>query len=89
MSTIMTKTMISTVDLRKLDVINIEEGSYLGNVCDVDLDPETGRINFLIVDQPRPFMFWRNRWVDLEIPWRDVVLVGADVVLVKNRTWHR
>ncbi len=89
MTATMTKTMIKTSDLRKLDVINLEEGSYLGNVCDVDLDPETGRINFLIVDKPRPFMFWRNRWVDLEIPWRDVVLVGTDVVLVKNRTWHR
>lgn len=89
MSTTVTKTMISTADLRKLDVVHIEEGSYLGNVCDVDLDPETGQIKSLIVDQGRPFLFWRNRWTDLEIPWRDVVVVGTDVVLVKNRTWHR
>jgi YlmC/YmxH family sporulation protein len=88
MATSMTKNMIATSDLRKLDVINLEEGSYLGNVCDVDLDPDTGRVNFLIVEQPRPFMLWRTRWVDLEIPWKDVVLVGTDVVLVKNRTWH-
>ena len=38
MATSMTKNMIATSDLRKLDVINLEEGSYLGNVCDVDLD---------------------------------------------------
>lgn len=81
--------MIKTSDLRKLDVINIEEGSYLGNICDVDLDPETGRINSLIVAQPRTFWLWRGRWSDLEIPWQEVVLVGSDVVLVKNRTWRR
>lgn len=83
-------TMMKTSDLRKLDVINMEEGRYLGSVCDLDLDPDTGRVNALIVDQVRPFLiFWSNRHADLEIPWRDVVLVGVDVVLVKNRTWKR
>ncbi|HHY14525.1 MAG TPA: YlmC/YmxH family sporulation protein [Firmicutes bacterium] len=81
--------MIKTSDLRRLDVINMEEGTYLGAVCDVDLDPETGRINFLIVDQVRPFMFWRGRHSDLEISWQDVHLIGTDVVLVKNKTWRR
>lgn len=81
---------MKTSDLRKLDVVNMEEGRYLGSVCDVDLDRDTGRIKALIVDQVRPFMlFWDSRHTDLEIPWRDVVLVGVDVVLVKNRTWKR
>ncbi len=79
---------IKTSELRQLDVINIEEGSYLGNVCDVDLDPENGRIKFLIVDRPG-FFFWRLKRDDLEIPWSDVVLIGTDVVLVRNRTWRR
>lgn len=89
MSSTVVKAMISTADLRKLDVIGIEEGNYLGNVCDLDLDPDTGHIKALIVDQARPLWLWKNRWSDLEIPWRDVVLIGIDVVLVKNRTWHR
>ncbi len=83
-------TMIKTSDLRKLDVINMEEGRYLGSVCDLDVDPDTGRVIALIVDEVRPFRFlWGSRHADLEIPWKDVVLVGADVVLVKNRTWKR
>jgi len=81
-------TMMKTSDLRKLDVINVEEGRYLGSVCDLDVDPDTGRLIALIVDEAKPFgFFWGTRHTDLEIPWRDVVLVGADVVLVKNRTW--
>ena len=82
-------TMMKTSDLRRLDVINMEEGRYLGSVCGLDLDPDTGRILSLVVDELRTFRFWQGRRADLEIPWRDVVLVGADVVLVKNRTWKR
>ena len=82
--------VITTSDLRRLDVINVDEGRYLGNVCDVDLDPETGRIKALIVDEARPFgFFFLARRTDQEIPRRDIVLVGVDVVLVKNRTWKR
>lgn len=83
-------TMMKTSELRKLDVINMEEGRYLGSVCDVDVDPETGRLLALVVDEARPLrLFWGNRHADLEIPWKDVVLVGEDVILVKNRTWKR
>ena len=82
-------TMMKTSDLRRLDVINMEEGRYLGSVCDLDLDPDTGRILSLVVEELTTFRFWQRRHADLEIPWRDVVLVGADVVLVKNRTWKR
>lgn len=82
--------LIKTSDLRRLDVVALEEGRYLGSVCDVDLDPDTGRINSLIVDEPRPFsFFFRYRSRDVEIPWRDIALIGVDVILVKNRTWKR
>jgi YlmC/YmxH family sporulation protein len=80
---------IKTSDLRHLDVINIDEGRYLGNVCDVDMDPQTGKIRALIVDRPVNRFFWFTRRDDIEIPWKDVITVGVDVVLVKNRTWHR
>ncbi|MDI9438852.1 MAG: PRC-barrel domain-containing protein [Limnochordia bacterium] len=82
--------VIRTSELRRLDVINVEEGRYMGSVCDVDLDPDTGRINALIVDEVKPLSFFFGaRHTDVEIPWRDIVLVGEDVVLVKNRTWKR
>lgn len=83
-------TLIKTSDLRRLDVINMEEGCYLGSVCDLDLNPDTGKVVALIVDEIKPLrFFWGRRHEDLEIPWRDVVVVGTDVILVKNRTWKR
>jgi len=88
---------IRTSELRQLDVINLEDGRFLGNVCDVDLDPDSGELRFLIIERPESG-FWRFlRQDDLEIPWKDVVMIGVDVVIVKMkiddtpkyRTWQR
>ena len=34
--------LIKTTELRQLDVISVDEGRFLGRVCDVDLDPVQG-----------------------------------------------
>lgn len=81
--------LIKATELRQLDVISIDEGRFLGRLCDVDLDPETGRIRALVVERPGSRFLWFVRGDDLEVTWRDVVLVGEDVILVKNRTWRR
>ena len=65
--------VITTSDLRRLDVINVDEGRYLGNVCDVYLYPETGRIRALIVDEARPFGFFFLARRGSGDPWRDIV----------------
>ena len=59
--------MIKTSDLRRLDVVNMEEGRYLGSVCDLDVDPDTGRVLALIVDRVTPFRFF---WVRGTRIWR-------------------
>lgn len=81
--------LIKATTLRQLEVVSIDEGKFLGRICDVDLDPETGKLKALIVEKPRSRLFWLAWGDDLEIAWRDVVLVGEDVVLVRNRTWRR
>ncbi|HHT36245.1 MAG: PRC-barrel domain-containing protein [Candidatus Wallacebacter cryptica] len=88
---------IKTSELRRLDVINLADGRILGNVCDVDLDPDTGEVRYLVLDRPEFGFFRLFRRDDLEIPWRDVVLVGIDVVIVRSkletsskyRAWQR
>lgn len=88
---------IKTSELGELDVINISDGRHLGNVCDVDIDPDTGLLRSLILERPGGG-FWRfTRSEDIEISWADVVIIGVDVVLVKlspektsqHRTWRR
>lgn len=88
---------VKTSELRQLDVINLEDGRILGNVCDVDLDPDTGDVRFLILERPEYGLHRFFKHDDLEIPWEDVVLIGIDVVIVRSkleatpkyRAWQR
>ena len=88
---------IRTSELRKLDVVNIEDGRILGNVCDIDVDPDTGCLRGLVVDLPGSGFWFFRRYEDVEIAWSDVILIGVDVVLVKvpahkssqHRPWQR
>lgn len=88
---------IKASELRNLDVINVIDGRHLGNVCDVDVDSETGELRFLILEPPGSRFRFFFRPDDLEIPWESVEIVGVDVILVsiepertsKHRTWLR
>ena len=73
---------IKTSELRDRDVINTLDGRFLGNVCDVDLDPKTGALRALVVETGKGRFPWFKR-DDLEIRWQDVILVGIDAILVK------
>ncbi|NMB38288.1 MAG: YlmC/YmxH family sporulation protein [Firmicutes bacterium] len=90
---------IKTSELRQLDVINIEDGRFLGHVCDVDLHPDTGAIRCLILEGSEGGLLRFFKHDDIEIPWQEVVMIGIDVVIVKTevgkaksyayRTWRR
>lgn len=88
---------IKTSELRQLDVVNLEDGRIIGNVCDVDVDPETGQLRCLILDRPGNTWLRFLRTEDIEVAWEDIVIIGVDVIIVsvknnhhyKYRTWHR
>lgn len=64
------------------EVINVCDGRRLGFVCNCEVNVETGRIITLIVPgHSRFFGLWRS---DKEycIPWRNIVKIGEDVILV-------
>lgn len=88
---------VRTSELRHLDVINLEDGRVLGNVCDVDLDPDTGALRCLVLERAESGFMRFFKHNDLEIPWEEVVMVGVDVVIVRTkldqtshyRAWQR
>lgn len=70
-------------DLRRKEVISIKDGGRLGFVCDVEIDTHTAAVTALVI-------YGRARWLglwgqeeDLVIPWRDIEMIGGDIVLVK------
>jgi YlmC/YmxH family sporulation protein len=70
-------------DFQTKDVINIVDGRKLGQISDIELDLRGGRIKAIVVPSPGKFFGFFQGGTDIIIPWRAIVKIGADVVLVK------
>ena len=67
-------------ELRNKEVINKQDGSRLGCVCDIEFDSLTGQMVSIII-------FGRNRLFgaaseDIRVLWKDIEIVGDDTILV-------
>jgi YlmC/YmxH family sporulation protein len=70
-------------DFQSKDVINIVDGKKLGQVSDLELDLRQGRIDAIVVPHQGKFFGFFGGGTDIVIPWRNIVKIGLDVVLVK------
>ncbi|MEW6522526.1 MAG: YlmC/YmxH family sporulation protein [Bacillota bacterium] len=75
--------MVRISDLENRDVVNITDGRRLGNVVDVEMDLESGRIVAIIIPGAQRFLGFFGRENDLVIPWDKIKKIGADVILVE------
>lgn len=70
------------VDLQYKEVIDIADGTRYGFVSDVELDPDRGAIQSIVVrGQPR-LLGLLGRESDAVFPWSAVKRFGADIILV-------
>ncbi|OBR64980.1 YlmC/YmxH family sporulation protein [Paenibacillus oryzae] len=71
-------------DFQSKDVINIVDGKKLGHISDLELDLRQGRIDSIVVPQyTKVFGLFGSNGTEIVIPWRNIVKIGADVVLVR------
>ncbi|MBN2983389.1 MULTISPECIES: YlmC/YmxH family sporulation protein [Cohnella] len=70
-------------DFQAKDVINIVDGKKLGQISDLELDLRQGRIDSIVVPTSTRFFGMFGNGSDVVIPWRNIVKIGADVVLVR------
>lgn len=70
-------------DMCKKEVVSIKDGGRLGFVCDVEIDCDTAAITALVVYGRGRLFGLLGREQDTVIPWRDVEMLGGDIVLVK------
>ena len=70
-------------DFQTKDVINIVDGSKLGQISDLELDLRQGRIDSIVVPNNTKFFGLFGGGTDVIIPWRNIVKIGTDVVLVR------
>lgn len=70
-------------DFQTKDVVNIVDGKKLGQVSDLELDLRQGRIDSIVVPNHGRFFGFFGNASEVIIPWRNIVKIGMDVVLVK------
>lgn len=76
-------------DLRKKEVINIQDGYRLGFAGDLDLRMPEGQAAALIVYGPYRFFGLFGRGEEYYIPWDCISRIGDDIILVDQAIPHR
>lgn len=70
-------------ELCNKDVINIENGSRVGYVCDVEVDMSSGHISTLLISNSSGGLSLK-RPECFRICWDDIVVMGKETILIKN-----
>jgi YlmC/YmxH family sporulation protein len=70
-------------DFQTKDVINIVDGKKLGQISDLELDLRQGSIESIVVPNQSRFFGLFGGTTEVIIPWKNIVKIGMDVVLVK------
>ncbi len=73
----------SIAELRNKEVICKLNGTRIGNVDDVELDANSGRLVSIIIYGKNRIMGMFGKADDFVIPWEDIDVIGEDTILVK------
>jgi YlmC/YmxH family sporulation protein len=65
------------------EVVNVENGKRLGHIGDLDVNLTSGKIEHLIIPGAGKMLGLLGRENDVVIPWRNIVRIGDDVILVR------
>lgn len=75
--------MVKISDLRMREVINVLDGKRLGNIVDIDLDMDRGKVMaFILPGRVRGWSIFAKR-EDVIVPWDKIIRIGRDVILVE------
>ncbi len=69
--------------MRNMEVIDVLTGSKLGFIRDLKIDCDTNKVVSLIL--PGEAKSWFGKDEEKEIPWKSIVKIGVDVILVKSQ----
>lgn len=79
--------MVKISDLRAREVVNVLDGKKLGNIIDIDLDMERGKVlSFVLPGRLRGWSIFSRR-EEIIVPWEKIVRIGRDVILVEVPTF--
>lgn len=73
---------LSFCKLRAKQVVNICDGSNLGNICDIIFETNSGKIQGIILPVQKNFFNFFKSNNDIFIPYNHIVKIGKDIILV-------
>jgi YlmC/YmxH family sporulation protein len=79
--------MLKISDLRTREVINVVDGKRLGEIKDIELDLELGKVKSIIIPGSNKIFKFFGRQEDIVISWEQIVKLGVDVILVNMQTF--
>jgi len=69
-------------DLRKM-VIDVKTGRHMGELVDVEIDDNSGRITSIVVPGESKVFGLLGSGPDVVIPWAKIKKIGPDCILVE------
>ena len=68
-------------DLQHKDVINVIDGSKIGNIIDIKIDNK-GNMEGLIIEKSKFLVSMFTNKSEIEVKWSQIEKIGEDVILV-------
>lgn len=68
-------------DIQEKDVVNVLDGSIIGHICDLELEPNSGQI-FSVWIQAYGILNIFGKGEKVCIGWDQIIKIGEDVIIV-------
>lgn len=69
-------------EIQNKDVINLTTGVKIGNIIDVKINADTGKIESFLLEKKKFSNFFSNE--EIEIYYEQIKKIGEDVILVES-----
>ncbi len=80
--------MVRISEFQVKDVVSISDGRKLGNIGDIEINLDTGRIEAIVIGSGGKILGFFGKEEDIVIPWSSIVKIGEDVILVRYKDSH-
>ncbi|MDF2536936.1 MAG: YlmC/YmxH family sporulation protein [Bacillales bacterium] len=75
--------MVKISELQNKEILNLYNGAVLGQITDIDINPNSGLILSVQVSTAKLFSFFSGE-VNFEITWQDIKKIGTDFIFVDD-----
>ncbi|WP_075981005.1 YlmC/YmxH family sporulation protein [Bacillus massilinigeriensis] len=77
--------MVKISEFQVKDVVSVTDGKKLGNITDIEINLNSGKIDAIVISGSGKVLGFFGREEDIVIPWTNILKIGTDVILVRNK----